>query len=213
MRVLAVTLDDADPRTSATTVDRLKDKLKSAAIVLRRGERRQGVAMPACAGSHARVRGELGELSGAAVGRQGGGRPDMAQAGAPTRRAARRPAMVNRGGATRMRKLLRPWRRRCRLPQCASRLERVRQARTRLSLTARPGTATSTRTATCGSRTRRRLERGARAGPAHGAPRLEKGMLSTGRECGASRAMPTATSPKEMRAGAHHLEGKTLELR
>src|SRR4051812_35504859 len=34
MRVLAVTLDDADPKTMRETVDRLKDKLKSAAIVL-----------------------------------------------------------------------------------------------------------------------------------------------------------------------------------
>jgi hypothetical protein len=30
MRLLAVTLDDADPKTMRETVDRMKDKLKSA---------------------------------------------------------------------------------------------------------------------------------------------------------------------------------------
>jgi alanyl-tRNA synthetase len=83
MRVLAVTLDDADPKTMRETVDRLKDKLKSAAIVL--GAVNDG-KVSLIAGVTADLTGKLkaGELVNYVaqqVGGKGGGRPDMAQAG------------------------------------------------------------------------------------------------------------------------------------
>jgi alanyl-tRNA synthetase len=83
MRVLAVTLDDADPKTMRETVDRLKDKLKSAAIVL--GAVTDGKVSliagvtPDLIG---KVKaGELVNYVAQQVGGKGGGRPDMAQAG------------------------------------------------------------------------------------------------------------------------------------
>jgi alanyl-tRNA synthetase len=83
MRVLAVTLDDADPKTMRETVDRLKDKLKSAAIVL--GAVNDGKVSliagvtPDLVG---KVKaGELVNYVAQQVGGKGGGRPDMAQAG------------------------------------------------------------------------------------------------------------------------------------
>ncbi len=83
VRVLAVTLDDADPKTLRETVDRLKDKLKSAAIVL--GAVNDGkVALIAgvTADLTADVKaGELVNYVAQQVGGKGGGRPDMAQAG------------------------------------------------------------------------------------------------------------------------------------
>ena len=83
MRVLAVALDDADPRTMRETIDRLKDKLKSAAIVL-------GAVMDGKVSLIAGVTpdltgkvkaGELVNYVAQQVGGKGGGRPDMAQAG------------------------------------------------------------------------------------------------------------------------------------
>jgi alanyl-tRNA synthetase len=83
VRVLAVTLDDADPRTMRETVDRLKDKLKSAAIVL--GAVNDGkVALIAGVTSDLTGKVKAGELVNYVaqqVGGKGGGRPDMAQAG------------------------------------------------------------------------------------------------------------------------------------
>jgi alanyl-tRNA synthetase len=83
VRVLAVTLDDADPKTLRETVDRLKDKLKSAAIVL--GAVNDGkVALIAgvTADLTGKVKaGELVNYVAQQVGGKGGGRPDMAQAG------------------------------------------------------------------------------------------------------------------------------------
>jgi alanyl-tRNA synthetase len=83
VRVLAVTLDDADPKTMRETVDRLKDKLKSAAIVL--GAVNDGkVALIAgvTADLTGKVKaGELVNYVAQQVGGKGGGRPDMAQAG------------------------------------------------------------------------------------------------------------------------------------
>jgi len=83
MRVLAVTLDDADPKTMRETVDRLKDKLKSAAIVL--GAVADGkVSLIAGVTSDLTARVKAGELVNYVaqqVGGKGGGRPDMAQAG------------------------------------------------------------------------------------------------------------------------------------
>jgi alanyl-tRNA synthetase len=83
MRVLAVTLDDADPKTMRETIDRLKDKLKSAAIVL--GAVNDGkVSLIAGVTSDLTARVKAGELVNYVaqqVGGKGGGRPDMAQAG------------------------------------------------------------------------------------------------------------------------------------
>ena len=83
VRVLAVALDDADPKTLRETVDRLKDKLKSAAIVL--GAVQDGkVALIAgvTADLTAKLKaGELVNYVAQQVGGKGGGRPDMAQAG------------------------------------------------------------------------------------------------------------------------------------
>ncbi|HYL87446.1 MAG TPA: alanine--tRNA ligase [Burkholderiales bacterium] len=83
MRVLAVTLDDADPKTMRETVDRLKDKLKSAAIVL--GAVNDGkVSLIAGVTNDLTGKVKAGELVNYVaqqVGGKGGGRPDMAQAG------------------------------------------------------------------------------------------------------------------------------------
>src|SRR5687768_13755562 len=83
MRVLVATLDGADAKTLRETMDKLKDRLKSAAIVL--GAVNDGkVAL--IAGVTADLIGKMkaGDLVNYVaqqVGGKGGGRPDMAQAG------------------------------------------------------------------------------------------------------------------------------------
>src|SRR5512138_3548956 len=83
MRVLAVALDDADPKTMRETVDRLKDKLKSAAIVLGAvNDGKVSLIAGVTADLTTRVKaGELVNYVAQQVGGKGGGRPDMAQAG------------------------------------------------------------------------------------------------------------------------------------
>jgi len=83
MRVLAVTLDDADPKTMRETVDRLKDKLKSAAIVLGAvNDGKVSLIAGVTPDLTAKVKaGELVNYVAQQVGGKGGGRPDMAQAG------------------------------------------------------------------------------------------------------------------------------------
>src|SRR5436190_917512 len=83
MRVLAVTLDDADPKTMRETVDRLKDKLKSAAIVLGAvNDGKVSLIAGVTADLTGKVKaGELVNYVAQQVGGKGGGRPDMAQAG------------------------------------------------------------------------------------------------------------------------------------
>ncbi|MBN3500835.1 alanine--tRNA ligase [Burkholderia cenocepacia] len=81
--VLAATLDGADAKTLRETVDELKDKLKSAAIVLAAVE---GGKVSLIAGvtpdASKKVKaGELVNFVAQQVGGKGGGRPDMAQAG------------------------------------------------------------------------------------------------------------------------------------
>ncbi|OXI90222.1 alanine--tRNA ligase [Burkholderia sp. AU31652] len=81
--VLAATLDGADAKTLRETVDKLKDKLKSAAIVLAAVE---GGKVSLIAGvtpdASKKVKaGELVNFVAQQVGGKGGGRPDMAQAG------------------------------------------------------------------------------------------------------------------------------------
>jgi alanyl-tRNA synthetase len=82
-KVLAATLEGADAKTLRETMDKLKDRLKSAAIVL--GAVNDGkVSLIAGVTSDltARVKaGELVNFVAQQVGGKGGGRPDMAQAG------------------------------------------------------------------------------------------------------------------------------------
>jgi len=83
VKVLAAAIDGADARTLRETLDKLKDKLKSAAIVLAASD---GARVSLIAGVTpdltARVKaGELVNFVAQQVGGKGGGRPDMAQAG------------------------------------------------------------------------------------------------------------------------------------
>ncbi|MHB1291113.1 MAG: alanine--tRNA ligase, partial [Sulfuricella sp.] len=82
-RVLAAAVEGGDAKTLRETLDKLKDKLKSAAIVLAAVE---GDKVSLIAGvtpdMTARVKaGELVNFVAQQVGGKGGGRPDMAQAG------------------------------------------------------------------------------------------------------------------------------------
>ncbi len=83
VKVLAATLEGADVPTLRETMDKLKDKLKSAAIVLAAvdGEKVSLIA-GVTADLTAKVKaGELVNMVAQQVGGKGGGRPDMAQAG------------------------------------------------------------------------------------------------------------------------------------
>ena len=83
IKVLAATLDGADARTLRETMDKLKDKLKSAAIVLAAvdGGKVQ-LAAGVTADQVGRVRaGELVNFVAQQVGGKGGGKPDLAMAG------------------------------------------------------------------------------------------------------------------------------------
>jgi alanyl-tRNA synthetase len=83
MRVLVATLEGADAKTLRETMDKLKDRLKSAAIVL--GAITDGkVALIAGVTSDLTAKLKAGDLVNYVaqqVGGKGGGRPDMAQAG------------------------------------------------------------------------------------------------------------------------------------
>ncbi|KAB2873810.1 MAG: alanine--tRNA ligase [Burkholderiaceae bacterium] len=83
LKVLAATLRDADAKTLRETMDKLKDKLKTAAIVLATVD---GAKVQLAAGvtpdSIARVKaGELVNFVAQQVGGKGGGKPDLAMAG------------------------------------------------------------------------------------------------------------------------------------
>jgi alanyl-tRNA synthetase len=83
IKVLAATLDGADARTLRETMDKLKDKLKSAAIVLAAVD---GGKVQLAAGVTAdrvgKVKaGELVNFVAQQVGGKGGGKPDLAMAG------------------------------------------------------------------------------------------------------------------------------------
>jgi alanyl-tRNA synthetase len=83
LKVLAATLNGADAKTLRDTMDKLKDKLKSAAIVLAAvdGAKVQ-LAAGVTADSTARVKaGELVNFVAQQVGGKGGGKPDLAMAG------------------------------------------------------------------------------------------------------------------------------------
>ncbi|MCG3189726.1 MAG: Alanine--tRNA ligase [Burkholderiaceae bacterium] len=83
LKVLAATLDGADAKTLRETMDKLKGKLKSAAIVLAAVD---GAKVQLAAGvthdSTARVKaGELVNFVAQQIGGKGGGKPDLAMAG------------------------------------------------------------------------------------------------------------------------------------
>jgi alanyl-tRNA synthetase len=82
-RVLAATLAGADVATLRETMDKLKDKLKSAAIVLASvGDGKVSLIAGVTADLTGKVKaGELVNFVAQQVGGKGGGRPDMAQAG------------------------------------------------------------------------------------------------------------------------------------
>ena len=83
VRVLAAALEGADSRTLRETLDKLKDKLKPAAIVLATTENGKVTLIAGVTPDMtAKVRaGELVNFVALQVGGKGGGRPDMAQAG------------------------------------------------------------------------------------------------------------------------------------
>ncbi|HUJ87015.1 MAG TPA: alanine--tRNA ligase [Burkholderiales bacterium] len=82
-RVLAATLDGADAKTLREAVDRLKQQLKSAAIVLGAvAEGKVALIAGVTADLTSKLKaGELVNFVALQVGGKGGGRPDMAQAG------------------------------------------------------------------------------------------------------------------------------------
>ena len=83
LKVLAVRLDGADAKTLRETMDKLKDKLKSAVIVLAAvdGDKVQ-IAAGVTPDAIAKVKaGELVNFVAQQVGGKGGGKPDMAMAG------------------------------------------------------------------------------------------------------------------------------------
>ena len=83
VKVLAATLEGADAKTLRDTMDKLKDKLKTAAIVLAAvdGNKVQ-IAAGVTADTVGRVKaGELVNFVAQQVGGKGGGKADMAMAG------------------------------------------------------------------------------------------------------------------------------------
>ena len=83
VKVLAARLEGADAKTLRATMDKLKDKLKTAVIVLAAvdGDKVQ-IAAGVTADSTAKVKaGELANHVASQVGGKGGGKPDMAMAG------------------------------------------------------------------------------------------------------------------------------------
>ena len=94
-KVLAATLDDADVNSLRMAMDKLRDKLKSAVVVLATAS---GGKVTLIAGVTpdltAKVKaGELVNFVAQQVGGKGGGRPDMAQAGG--NEPAKLPAALN----------------------------------------------------------------------------------------------------------------------
>ncbi|MBJ7311799.1 alanine--tRNA ligase [Rugamonas sp. CCM 8940] len=83
IKVLAATLDGADVTALRETMDKLKDKLKTAAIVLASvADGKVSLIAGVTADATAKVKaGELVNFVAQQVGGKGGGRPDMAQAG------------------------------------------------------------------------------------------------------------------------------------
>jgi alanyl-tRNA synthetase len=83
LKVLAARLDGVDPKSLRDTVDQLKNKLQSAAVVLATVEgSKVSLVAGVTADASARIKaGDLVNQVAAQVGGKGGGRPDMAMAG------------------------------------------------------------------------------------------------------------------------------------
>jgi alanyl-tRNA synthetase len=83
VKVLAAALEGADAKTLRETLDKLKDRLRSAAIVLAAAEgNKVSLVAGVTADLTAKVKaGELVNFVAQQVGGKGGGRADMAQAG------------------------------------------------------------------------------------------------------------------------------------
>jgi alanyl-tRNA synthetase len=83
IQVLAAAIDGADIKTLRETLDKLRDKLKTAAIVLAsvEGGKVSLIAGVTADATHRIKAGELVNFVALQVGGKGGGRPDMAQAG------------------------------------------------------------------------------------------------------------------------------------
>jgi alanyl-tRNA synthetase len=83
IKVLAVTLENADANTLRAVMDKMKDKLKTAAIVLASvSDGKVSLIAGVTADSTSKVKaGDLVNFVAQQVGGKGGGRPDMAQAG------------------------------------------------------------------------------------------------------------------------------------
>jgi alanyl-tRNA synthetase len=83
IKVLAARLEGADPKSLRETVDQLKNKLGSAAVVLSTvsGDKVSLVAGVTADNTQKIKAGELVNMVAQQVGGKGGGRPDMAQAG------------------------------------------------------------------------------------------------------------------------------------
>ena len=83
IKVLAATLQGADVTALRETMDKLKDKLKTAAIVLAAvNDGKVSLIAGVTADSTSRIKaGDLVNFVAQQVGGKGGGRPDMAQAG------------------------------------------------------------------------------------------------------------------------------------
>ena len=83
VKVLAARLDSVDPAALRETLDKLKDKLKSAAIVLATStDGKVSLIAGVTSDLTGKVKaGELVNFVAQQVGGKGGGRPDMAQAG------------------------------------------------------------------------------------------------------------------------------------
>ena len=99
IKVVAAALEGADPKSLRDTVDQLKNKLSSAAVVL---ATTSGEKVSLCAGvtkDHMKTvkAGDLVNFVASQVGGKGGGRPDMAQAGGsqPENLAAALESVVN----------------------------------------------------------------------------------------------------------------------
>ncbi len=83
VKVLAVKLDDVDPKSLRDLADQLKNKLGSAALVLAAvsGDKVSLIASVSKDAMDKVKAGELVNFVATQVGGKGGGRPDMAQAG------------------------------------------------------------------------------------------------------------------------------------
>ena len=179
-------LDGADAKTLRETMDKLKDRLKSAAIVLGAVNDGKWLDRRRNGRPHRETQGRrAGQLCGAAGGRQGRGRPDMAQAGGTE--PAKLPVAlqsVKSGWSNGYETLslcrsvprefisFQPWH---------TMVGASTTPRRSSSSPARSSSRdTSTRTGTCASRCRARL--GSRAGSAfaHGTPRTGKDALKPG---------------------------------